>query len=376
MKKLLFSLCALLMTFSLSAKKVYLQPGTGTDWDPNSYKYAVWQWGGSPADVWSDFMTKVDDQDYYEVEIYDSTTDLIFVSFQSSTSTPDWGSKKVQTGDLKYQANKKFVITSGNLGDWMDLESTEIPEVEDTYVVAGESALLGTEWSGGDLNNKMTVTDGVATLVLQGKYLDAGSYEYKIVKNASEWIPDGDNLKLTIDAADVYDVTFTHNIGTTTASAVAVKSNGEVVTPSVTYYLCGTMNDWILQKEGYMFVDNALTISLEAGTYEFKINDGTWTGVELNYNDVDTDCATIELTAAGDDESKPNISFTLADAQNVTFEITDAKKVCVKAENNTPESVDIINAIDLNTPMYNTLGQRVGADYKGVVIQNGQKYIK
>ena len=41
--------------------------------------------------------------------------------------------------------------------------------------------------------------------------------------------------------------------------------------------------------------------------------------------------------------------------------------------------VENINAeyqvLDLNAPMYNIVGQRVDASYKGIVIQNGQKYL-
>ena len=33
-------------------------------------------------------------------------------------------------------------------------------------------------------------------------------------------------------------------------------------------------------------------------------------------------------------------------------------------------------ALDINQPMYNVLGQLVTADYHGVVIQNGYKYIR
>ena len=33
-------------------------------------------------------------------------------------------------------------------------------------------------------------------------------------------------------------------------------------------------------------------------------------------------------------------------------------------------------ANDKNAPIYNLAGQRVGKDYKGVVIKNGQKYIQ
>ena len=38
--------------------------------------------------------------------------------------------------------------------------------------------------------------------------------------------------------------------------------------------------------------------------------------------------------------------------------------------------VETIPALDITQPMYNMLGQQVGAEYQGVVIQNGHKYIK
>ena len=46
-----------------------------------------------------------------------------------------------------------------------------------------------------------------------------------------------------------------------------------------------------------------------------------------------------------------------------------------------PESIvtieeDEIPALDLSQPMYNVLGQVVGDDYQGVVIQNAHKYLR
>ena len=39
-------------------------------------------------------------------------------------------------------------------------------------------------------------------------------------------------------------------------------------------------------------------------------------------------------------------------------------------------TVDSDSTLDMNTPMYNLAGQRVGKDYRGVVIQNGMKKVK
>ena len=42
-------------------------------------------------------------------------------------------------------------------------------------------------------------------------------------------------------------------------------------------------------------------------------------------------------------------------------------------ENITTESIPMLNT---DLPMFNILGQQVSADYQGVVIQNGYKYIR
>ena len=41
-----------------------------------------------------------------------------------------------------------------------------------------------------------------------------------------------------------------------------------------------------------------------------------------------------------------------------------------------PNAIDTVQAVqDENAPMYNLAGQRVGKNYKGVVIQNGKKFV-
>ena len=48
-----------------------------------------------------------------------------------------------------------------------------------------------------------------------------------------------------------------------------------------------------------------------------------------------------------------------------------------KSSNRKPQAIDEVEAqqLDLNAPMYDILGRRVNASYKGIVIQNGQKYL-
>ena len=68
---------------------------------------------------------------------------------------------------------------------------------QDTYVVAGMESMMGSHWDAKDANNQMTTTDNATyTLVKEGVKLEAGiNYEYKIVKNGSEWFPI-DNQKI------------------------------------------------------------------------------------------------------------------------------------------------------------------------------------
>ncbi len=49
----------------------------------------------------------------------------------------------------------------------------------------------------------------------------------------------------------------------------------------------------------------------------------------------------------------------------------------IKVEKNTTEGINTVatETINANAPMYNLAGQRVGKNYKGVVIQNGKKFI-
>lgn len=56
-----------------------------------------------------------------------------------------------------------------------------------------------------------------------------------------------------------------------------------------------------------------------------------------------------------------------------------AKIFSVKVKQMSPtgiNSVEGVNGVDKNAPMYNIAGQRVGRDYKGIIIQNGRKIIR
>ena len=55
-----------------------------------------------------------------------------------------------------------------------------------------------------------------------------------------------------------------------------------------------------------------------------------------------------------------------------TYEITSCGGTTTDLEN-VEQSISVL---DLTQPMYNILGQRVDANYHGIVIQNGYKYVR
>jgi len=103
---------------------------------------------------------------------------------------------------------------------------------EDTYVVAGNSvALFGAEWDVIAEANKMTLntTTGLYEITYSNVTLEAGTIEYKIVKNGgSTWIPEGtdNNLTVTIPSAGTYNVTFTFNPETNKITGAATDATG------------------------------------------------------------------------------------------------------------------------------------------------------
>lgn len=86
--------------------------------------------------------------------------------------------------------------------------------------------------------------------------------------------------------------------------------------------------------------------------------------------------ATMEgLTISTD---KVNVTWT-GDKNSVVFNTPKhqvrVKKITVTLKNDPTGINEVSNSI-ANAPIYNLAGQRVGKDYKGVVIQNGKKFIK
>lgn len=226
---------------------------------------------------------------------------------------------------------------------------------EDTYVVAGVPAMMGSEWAPADTDNQMTSSDGVTyTLVKEGVKLEAGiGYEYKIVKNGTNWFPN-ENQKVTVSETGIYTVTFTYKVGDEYPSSATVKTGDAEATKHI-YGLIGWGNDWT--------IDIAMTESPE----------GTWTAV---FTGVAIGDYSFKVRADKDwTISYPSENYWLevkADNTTVTIVFVESTKEISVSQTVVPTSIDKVNAAGDNAPAYNFAGMRAK---KGLVIKNNKKYI-
>ena len=163
------------------------------------------------------------------------------------------------------------------------------------------------------------------------------------------------------------------------AYAVAAGEETEVVTHTYTYETPQATpiivsfqkpNDWS-------------TVNLYAWTMTGTPINGSWPGSEMkNVNAAGLYYHQFEATI-----KEVNFIFNNGASTQSTDLWTD-EDVCYGWENKAAVLIDCpatdvenvqvetIPALDITQPMYNMLGQQVGAEYQGVVIQNGHKYIK
>jgi len=211
--------------------KLYLKPNA--NWKSNNAWFAAYFCNGSSSAEWVK-MTDNDGDGIYEVTVPagKSHKNVIFCRMNPASQTLDWSNKWNQTGDLTYDGTKSLhTIPTGNGvwdcgtdGSW----SKFIP-----YVIAGDSAVFGTNWNTEDTNNQMSLN---ANSVYEKVYLDvtAGNYGFKVTDGTWDNAWPGDNYALAVNY-DGSTVTITFNAKTKTVAATvykefAVEFNGENVT--------------------------------------------------------------------------------------------------------------------------------------------------
>lgn len=146
MKKSISLLCtALVCTFSLNAKTIYLVPNG--NWKQADAKFSANYFGGEGiTPSFTDFMTTTDGI-HYETTVPDAAQTIIFVRHNPAATTPGWDSKWNQTSDLAVSAdNNCYTIAEGAWDKGEGTWSTYTPSVETpTYYITGNDKLVGAE---------------------------------------------------------------------------------------------------------------------------------------------------------------------------------------------------------------------------------------
>jgi len=151
------------------------------------------QWNGNAGE--GKFGSKdIEGKDYPNIEISVAENGVYTINFSVDIEAKTFAVQTTKTGDA--------IIA------------------EKTWTIAGQAAILGSDWNKDDESNNMTdMKDGTFQLVKKAVTVDAGSYTYKVLANHSWDQNYGDpnsgdkdgNAILEIEEAGTYDITFVFN---------------------------------------------------------------------------------------------------------------------------------------------------------------------
>ena len=253
-------------------------------------------------------------------------------------------------------------------------EKTGAPaEVTHTYSVIG--TLVG-NW---DVDAEMTKdSDGLYKAVFSG--IAAGTYEFK-VRADKDWsiAYPGTNYKLTVEKDNsIVTVTFNEETKEVKATAEAV----EIITVAKALEIINALEDGKTTDDEYIvmgYVTSVTEISTSFGNATFIIADekGAATGLTVfRAKDANGEKIADENLLKVDD-----VVIVQGKLQkyvkngNMTPEVATGGKILTV--NGIPAN---INNVETNKSysgaIYNLAGQKVGKDYKGIVIMNGKKMVQ
>ena len=258
----------------------------------------------------------------------------------------------IYTVTITFNAETQAInVTTEKTGD-----VTVIPEA--TWTVAGN--FLGSSWNPEDASNDMTLEGDLYTLVKTDVTLEKGtSYEFKVVKDHAWTVAyPSNNYTFTVEETGIYTVTITFNAETQEINVTTVKT-GEAGPVEHTYSVMGTLggDSWTVDNDMTKGEDGIYTITFDdvaAGNYEFKVRvDHDWSVAYPGSN--------YQLTV-DQDGSKVVITFN-EETKEVNATVT------------APTGIANIKAEAAQGKLYNVAGQKVSANYKGIVIVNGKKVL-
>lgn len=262
---------------------------------------------------------------------------------EKSTSDGNVLLKNGSTGYKTYTVTATWTPSADATTGW-SLTIAGKDERPAVYYAAGVPDVWGVSWTI-DESNKLTENgEGKYTITKNGLVLNAGNYDYKVVKVVGEvqtWIPDpGDAKLLSIEEAGIYSVTLTldpteplssesyNAVATWTSDIYTVYGafyDGEGEHASIlgtTWNPAITDND-LVKGEGNVYTKTYGNVDLTAGNFQLKV--GKNHSDAINYPDgtnyqLDIDAAgmyDIEVTFNADSKVVSATATPVADAYTV-----------------------------------------------------------
>lgn len=290
MKKIFSLFVAMMAVVSLSAKTVYLNPGSST-WAEAGAITFIHAWGGTETVTNVQMLPVKEGSAILSADCGDNNK-IVFVRMAPGSTEIKWdgdGKYWNKTSDQTITEGEDMFTVSGFSGEIANGSWSKYVEEEEEKVVLPEVKLAGTmtEWG----TNAKTMTPAEDSLSASVTVtLDVATYEFKIVSDGNylslngegetlfgihrNWnhadhvnlINDGRNFQLTADAAGEYTFTWTY------ADSTLVVTFPEL--PKVA--IVGSFNSWNADVNVMVPADNKETASvtienLEAGEYEMKV---------------------------------------------------------------------------------------------------------
>ena len=282
------------------------------------------------------------------------------------------------TEDAEYTIVFSFNADSKEVSAVATKTGDYVPPVvgEQTWTVAGAVALCGTSWDTSNTDNDMTSADGVNyTLTKEGLVLEADvAYGFKIVADHAwdEAYP-ADNYELKVTENGTYTVVFKFNKDTKEVGAEATKTGDAVIGDKV-WTIAGeealmgsgwnpedTSNDMTNMGDGtFQLVKYNVAMDAEKD-YEFKVlANHSW---DENYG--------ADGVAGGNNVT---VSVETAGNYDVTFVWNpESKELYATTEVANPAAISTVKTNNTVSVIYNLQGQRVQANYRGIIVKNGRK---
>ena len=231
---------------------------------------------------------------------------------------------KVQEVKITFNANTKQILV------YLDGVCIDTP-VTEAYYVAGVAELCGNAWACGDEANKMTLdSDGLYKKTYE--QVGAGTYEFKVTDGTwdNSWGNNGANYSFTLTEEKNVTITFhpgTKEIGVVLTDVVVE----ELYVVAGFGALCGSewnpgdLNNKLSLKENGLY--EKTYFSVPAGSYEFKVTDGTWSNSWGDNGNNYAFATTVEsnVTITFNPESK---EITVTTAEVLPFYVAGTEELC------------------------------------------------